>query len=110
MVSSAQLALAEALMAKGDVANALTFALQAQETFARLGSRHSEWRAWLIVAQANQRQRDEAKAQQHAGRAAELLAAMEKGLGVNEYKTYLSRPDVQQYRKQLDQLLPGTTN
>jgi len=88
----------------------LTFALQAQETFARLGSRHSEWRAWLIAAQANQRQRDEAKAQEQAARAAELLAVMEKVLGVNEYKSYLSRPDVQQYRKQLDQLLPGATH
>jgi serine/threonine protein kinase/uncharacterized protein HemY len=110
LIASAQLALAETSLASGDAANALTFALQAQETFARLGSRHSEWRAWLIAAQVNQRQRDEAKAQEYAARAAELLAAMEKGLGVNEYKSYLSRPDVQQYRKQLDQLLPGATH
>jgi tetratricopeptide (TPR) repeat protein len=110
LISSAQLALAETSLASGDTSQALTFALQAQETFARLGSRHSEWRAWLIAAQANQRQRDEAKAQEHAARAAELLAAMEKGLGVNEYKSYLSRPDVQQYRKQLDQLLPRATH
>ena len=110
LISSAQLALAETSLASGNVSNALTFALQAQETFARLGSRHSEWRAWLIAAQANQRQRDEAKAQEHAARAAELLAAMEKGLGADEYKSYLSRPDVQQYRKQLDQLLPGATH
>src|SRR6185503_17954691 len=65
LISSAQLALAETSLASGDASNALTFALQAQETFARLGSRHSEWRAWLIAAQANQRQRDEAKAQEH---------------------------------------------
>ncbi|HSE19685.1 MAG TPA: tetratricopeptide repeat protein [Pyrinomonadaceae bacterium] len=110
LISSAQLALAETSLASGDATNALTFALQAQETFARLGSRHSEWRAWLIAAQANQRQRDEAKAQEQAARAAELLAVMEKVLGVNEYKSYLSRPDVQQYRKQLDELLPGATH
>jgi len=64
----------------------------------------------LLAAQADQRRRDEAKAQEHAARAAVLLAAMEKELGVNEYKSYLSRPDVQQYRRQLDQLLPGTTH
>lgn len=106
-VSSAQLALAETLLASGDANNALTFALQAQETFARLGRRHSEWRAWLIAAQANQRQRNEAKAQESAVRAAELLAALEKTFGVNDYAAYLSRPDVQLYRKQLEQLLPG---
>ena len=110
LISSAQLALAETSLASGDASNALTLVLQAQETFARIGSRHSEWRAWLIAAQADQRQRDEAKAQEHAARAAVLLAAMEKELGVNEYKRYLSRPDVQQYRRQLDQLLPGTNH
>ncbi|HEU4931406.1 MAG TPA: tetratricopeptide repeat protein [Pyrinomonadaceae bacterium] len=110
LISSAQLALAETSLASGDMSTALSFALQAQEAFARLGRRHSEWQAWLIAAQANQRQRDETKAQEHAARAAELLASMEKALGVNEYKSYLSRPDVQQYRKQLDRLLPGATH
>jgi HPt (histidine-containing phosphotransfer) domain-containing protein len=109
-ISSAQLALAETLLASGDASNASTFALQAQETLARLGRRHSEWRAWLIAAEANQRLRDETKVREYAARAAELLAALEKTLGVNEYKSYLSRPDVQSYRKQLDQLLPGATN
>ncbi|HKR15475.1 MAG TPA: tetratricopeptide repeat protein [Pyrinomonadaceae bacterium] len=110
LVSSAQLALAETFLASGDANNALTFALQAQETLARLGRRHSEWRAWLIAARANQRLRNDAKAQESAARAAELLAAMEKALGVNEYASYLSRPDVQSYRKQLDELLPGGTH
>lgn len=110
LISSAQLALAETLLASGDANNALTFASQAQETSARLGRRHSEWRAWLIAAQANRRQRNDAKAQESAARAAELLAAMAKALGVNEYASYLSRPDVQSYRKQLDELLPGETH
>ncbi|HET6978978.1 MAG TPA: tetratricopeptide repeat protein [Pyrinomonadaceae bacterium] len=109
-ISSAQLALAETLLTSGDASNALTVALQAQETLARLGRRHSEWRAWLIAAQANQRLRDETKVREYAARAAELLAALEKTLGVTEYKSYLSRPDVQSYRKQLDQLLPGAHN
>ena len=109
-ISSAQLALAETLLASGDASNALTFALQAQGTLARLGRRHSEWRAWLLAAQANQRLRDETKVREYAARAAELLAALEKTLGVNEYKSYLSRPDVQKYRRQLDELLPGANN
>lgn len=110
LISNAQLALAETLLASGDATGALTFALQAQETLARLGRRHSEWRAWLIAARASQRQRDAAKAQEQAARAAELLAAMEKALGVDDYKRYLSRPDVQSFRKQIEELLPGATN
>ncbi|HEU4712896.1 MAG TPA: tetratricopeptide repeat protein [Pyrinomonadaceae bacterium] len=108
LVSNAQLALAEAMFAVGNSdGDALTFALQAQQTFARLGSRHSEWRAWLIAAQASRRQRDEPKVVEYATRAAGLLTALEKTFGTNDYNSYLSRPDVRQYRKQLDELLPG---
>src|SRR6185436_9157502 len=83
LISSAQLALAEALLAKGDAANALTLALQAQETFARLGSRHSEWRAWLVAAQASRRQQDQKKVDEFAARAAGLLTALESSLGAD---------------------------
>lgn len=111
LVSNAQLAVAEASLAGGNSnGDALTFALQAQQTFARLGSRHSEWRAWLIAAQASRRQHDEAKVVEYATRAAGLLTAVEKTFGTNDYSSYLSRPDVRQYRKQLDELLPGATN
>lgn len=107
LIASAQLALAEALLARGDAVNALTSALQAQEAFARLGSRHSEWRAWLIAAQASRRQQDQKKVDEFAAHAAGLLTALESSLGANEYHSYLSRPDVVQYRKQLEELLPG---
>ena len=110
LISNAQLALAEALVADGDAANALTSALQAQQTLARLGSRHSEWRAWLIAAQASRLLQDNAKVDEYAVRAAGLLTALEKALGTSEYSSYLSRPDVQRYRKQLDELLPGANN
>lgn len=110
LISNAQLALAEALLATGDAANASTSALQAQAGFARLGSRHSEWRAWLIAAQANRRQQGEAKVDEYAARAAGLLTALEKTLGTNEYNSYLSRPDIKRDRKQLVELLPGANN
>jgi serine/threonine protein kinase len=110
LISSTQLALTEALLAKGDAASALTFALQAQETFARLGQRHSEWRAWLIAAQSSRRLKEETKVDEYAARADVLLKALEKILGVNEYRSYLSRPDVRRYRQQLDELLPGANN
>jgi tetratricopeptide (TPR) repeat protein len=110
LISSAQLALAEALLAKGDAGNALAFALQAQETFARLGKRHSEWRAWLIAAQSSRRLQDESKVAEYAARAGALLKALEKAFGVNEYRAYLSRPDVRRFRQQLDELLPGASD
>jgi tetratricopeptide (TPR) repeat protein len=110
LISSAQLALAEAMLASGDAANALTSALQAQQTFARLGSRHSEWRAWLVAAQASRRQQDDTKVNEYATRAAGLLNAFEKALGTSEYSSYLSRPDVQRYQKALDELLPGANH
>jgi serine/threonine protein kinase len=110
LISSAQLALAEALLTKGDAANALSSALRAQETLARLGRRHSEWRAWLIAAQSSRRLKDEAKVVEYATRAEALLKALEKAFGADEYRTYLSRPDVRRYRQQLDELLPGANN
>jgi tetratricopeptide (TPR) repeat protein len=110
LIATAQLALSEAVLAKGDAANALTFALQAQETFARLGRRHSEWRAWLIAAQSSRRLKDETKVVEYAARADALLKALEKAFGPSEYRSYLSRPDVRQYRQQLDELLPGAND
>jgi serine/threonine protein kinase/Tfp pilus assembly protein PilF len=109
-VASAQLVLAEALLASGDGANALMLALQAQETFARLGSRHSEWRAWFIAAQVSREQQDQKKVDEYAAHAAGLLTALERTWGASEFASYLSRPDVRRSRQQLDELLPGATN
>lgn len=110
LISNAQLALAEALLASGDVANASTLALQAQETFARRGSRHSEWRALFIAAQASRQQQDQKKVDEYAVHAAGLLTALERTWGASEFASYLSRPDVRRNRQQLDELLPGATN
>ena len=110
LVSNAQLALAEALLASGDAANASTLALRSQQTFARLGSRHSEWRSWLIAAQVSKLQRDQKKVDEYAARAAGLLAALEGTWGASDFASYLSRPDVRRNRNQLDELLPGATN
>lgn len=110
LVASAQLAQAEATLAGGDARGALAAALQAQETLARLGRRHSEWRAWLVAAQASRRLRDEAKVREYAARAAELLTALERAWGANDYSGYLSRPDVRSQRQRLEELLPGANN
>jgi hypothetical protein len=98
------------LLARSDAANALTVALQAQETFARMGRRHSEWLAWLIAAQSSRRLKNDAKVVEYAARAEALLKALEKAFGTDEYRSYLSRPDVRRYRQQLNELLPGANN
>jgi hypothetical protein len=81
LIASAQLAEAEVMLASGDARGASSASLQAQETLARLGRRHSEWCAWLVAAQASRRLQDEAKVHEYASRAAELLTALERAWG-----------------------------
>jgi tetratricopeptide (TPR) repeat protein len=95
------LALAHAALERNDAQEALRVALQLQESFARSGQRESEWRAWLIAARASKRTGDEAKAQEYAARASELLMSLQQKWGDEKYGTYLTRADVQWGRKQL---------
>ena len=104
LVSAAQLTLAEAVLRAGDAAGAASFALQAQEAFARAGQPASEWRAWLVAAGASRRARDEATAQRYAERAAATLAALAEKWGPEVFASYQSRPDVQAWRRQLAEL------
>ncbi len=101
LLSQARLALAEAMLEGGDVQGALSNALRAQEIFARSGQQDSEWRALLIAARAGRRAGDEAKAHDYASRAVNLLSNLQQSWGAEHYNTYLTRPDVQHYRKQL---------
>ena len=105
LVSGGQLALAEALLESGDAQDALKTALASQEAFARSGQRHSEWRAWLIAALANGRQGDQTAARDYAARADKLLSEIRREWGEETYNKYLSRPDVQRYRRQLGEIL-----
>ena len=103
LVSKAQLALAEALLENGETQTALATALQAQESFTRSGQAESEWRAWLLAARATRRNGDQAKAQEQATRAADLLSQLQQKWGDENYKTYFARPDIQNLRKQLSE-------
>jgi serine/threonine protein kinase/tetratricopeptide (TPR) repeat protein len=105
LISSAFLASAEALLESGEPLRALVTALKAQESFARFGQQDSEWRAWLIAAQAKRRLGEDAAARAYASNADRLLLSLEQRFGSEAYHGYMKRPDVQQCRKQLDQLL-----
>jgi serine/threonine protein kinase/Tfp pilus assembly protein PilF len=103
-MAAAQLAQAIIALLDGDSRAASSYALQAEEVFARLGQNASEWQALLIAAQANQNLGDKNRAREYAMRAKDTLAKLEQRWGSENYVAYLSRPDIQRFRKQLEQL------
>jgi tetratricopeptide (TPR) repeat protein len=103
-LARAQLAFAAALALAGDSRAASSNALQAQEVFARLDQPASEWRALLIAAQAGANLGDKSAARAYAMRAKDTLSKLEQRWGSENYNSYVSRPDIQRFRKQLEQL------
>ena len=103
-LAAAQLALAAAALLAGDSKAAASNALQAEEVFARLGQLESDWHALLIAAQASENLGDKSAAQAYARRASDTVSKLEERWGSDNYKSYLSRPDIQRFRKQLEQL------
>jgi tetratricopeptide (TPR) repeat protein len=101
LLSRSQLALAEASLAAGDTQRAIASAKQAQAFFAGAGLSASEWRSWLIAGLASQKSGDRDKAQLCLTKAAETLASLQQKWGTEVFNNYVSRPDVQVYRKQL---------
>jgi len=104
LLSGAWLATAEAMLESGEAQRALETALLSQESFARFGKHDSEWRAWLIAGQASQRLGKETAAREYASNAIARLSNLEQNSGPEAYNGYLARPDIQQSRRQLDQL------
>lgn len=103
LISRAQLSLSEALLLAGDSQNALTNALAAQASFERSGQQASEWRALFVAARASRRLNDEVKVREYESRAAQTLSSLEKKWGAEVYSRYLTRADVQNLRKQLNE-------
>jgi tetratricopeptide (TPR) repeat protein len=102
--ATAQLAFAEALLLAGDSADALTNALQAQESFAQRGQQAWQWRAFLIAALASKARGDNAKTREYALQASELVSKLEQRWGAANFNSYLSRPDIQRLRRQLSEV------
>ena len=100
-LAGAQFALAETTLLTGDSQTALTDALQARESFTRCDQQESEWRAWLIAALASRGAGDGGKAREYALQSSESLSKLEQRLGTTNFTSYLSRPDIQRFRKQL---------
>ncbi|HET6892213.1 MAG TPA: hypothetical protein VFH31_14005, partial [Pyrinomonadaceae bacterium] len=103
-LSEALLAFAHTKLLIGDFAGALTTALQSQEILARLGKQDSEWIAWLIAARASRSSLDVTNGREYATRAADLLSGLQQKWGKENYESYLNRPDIQEFRKQLSEI------
>ena len=100
-LAKSQLALAEASLALGDTQRAIESAKQSQVFFASAGLSESEWRAWLIAGLASQKAGDHDNAQLYLTKAAERLSNLQQKWDAEVFNSYLSRPDIQLYRKQL---------
>jgi len=105
LLSGTLLAFAEAALKNGEAPRALEAALQAQESFAHFGRQDSEWRAWLIAAEASERLHRQTAAREYGSYAVSRLSDLEKKWGTVVYNHYLQRADIKEFRKQLDHLL-----
>jgi len=105
--SSALLALAEVQLASKDAAHALLTTKQSQATLS--GQQlDSQWQSWLIAARANELAGNRSEAQACASRAEAICESLPKEWGPEYYDSYLRRPDIEDYRKQLAQILSRT--
>lgn len=105
LISGALLALAEVMLMANDAKGALANSLEAKNLFARSGQADSEWRALLIAARASELAGDKSAAHDYGAQADGLCAGLEQKWGKDAYAGYLRRPDIQNYRNQLAQIL-----
>lgn len=100
-LSQALLASAECALAAGDPQAALNAATEAQQRFAASKQHEHEWRAYAILARAAEKLGDKDKARQMASEATRILSTLEQTFGGNNYRTYLTRRDIEDLRTQI---------
>src|SRR5258706_7801516 len=77
--------------------------VEAQTFFTIAGLAESNWRAWLIAGLASQKAGDRNNAQNYLKSAAEAFSSLQQKWGAEVFKSYQARPDIQLYRRQLEQ-------
>jgi tetratricopeptide (TPR) repeat protein/tRNA A-37 threonylcarbamoyl transferase component Bud32 len=110
LLSAALLALSETLLINGENQAALDTALRAQEKLARSGQNDSGWRALVIAALAYQKLGDFQAAQKYISKAIETLSRIQSQWGTELFGGYMSRPDIQIYRKLLNEPVAQSRN
>lgn len=103
LLARSQLALAETALAAGDAKRALDSARQAQNFFNSAGMFEASWRTSLIAGVASDKLQDRDGARTYLKAANDTLLSLEQKWGAEAFKSYQSRPDIQSYRRQLDQ-------
>jgi tetratricopeptide (TPR) repeat protein/predicted Ser/Thr protein kinase len=104
LLAPALLASAEVQLSGGSAAAAIEQATRAQQMFAQYNQPEGEWRAWMILARAYARAGDRARARDAAGRASAGIDNLARAWAPADFSGYTSRPDIQEYRKQLGQI------
>ncbi|MEP6568984.1 MAG: tetratricopeptide repeat protein [Acidobacteriota bacterium] len=105
ILSESLMVLAEVQLESGDAAAAVKTSLEAQQLSAKIGSPEIEAIAWLTAARASRRVRNSQSAHDYAERADKIFTSFQQLWGTDNYKSYLSRPDIQISRGQLNELL-----
>ncbi len=100
-LSQALLALAQAAFVAGDAQTAINSASESQQRFTAAMQHDYEWRAYAIAARAADKLGDKEKARQLASQATTILNGLEQTFGAANFRSYLNRPDVKEWRSQL---------
>src|SRR5262249_18777940 len=105
LAADVELTLSEVIRLNGDPRTALTHAIAAEQFYSRHNQGHSEWLSLLSMASTEMMLGDRAKALEHATRAADVFSSMRQSFREPAYTTYLSRPDIREYKRRLEALL-----
>lgn len=103
-VTQAQACVGEAALLSGDAQRAIESTGQAQTFFSKNGLVESNWRASLITALANEKLLNHENAKRYLKEANDAFASLETKWGGEAFKSYQTRPDIQFFRKQLEQI------
>lgn len=95
----------EALLGNENPEKSRTAALDVQARLAPNKQWESEWRAWLVASRASLKLNNMEAAREQLAHAKSLLDNLEQKWGVEAFKGYTSRPDIQRLSKQLNELL-----
>jgi tetratricopeptide (TPR) repeat protein/predicted Ser/Thr protein kinase len=104
LVGPALLTSAEVHLIGGAMPAAIDEAGRAQQIFEKYGRPEAEWRAWLILARAYAQSGNRLKATGAAAHASSGLDGLARDWAPADFLSYTSRPDIQEYRKQLGQI------
>ncbi|PYS22138.1 MAG: hypothetical protein DMF72_14330 [Acidobacteria bacterium] len=103
LTAESQLELAEAALAAGDAKRAVENARMAQNFFANSAMMERNWRASLLAGIASEKLLDHDSARTYFKKAGDAFSSLEQKWGAETFKAYQARPDVQFYRRQLEQ-------